>query len=329
MKPEVSVVIATFNGADHLADQLTSVIHQTVKPIEILVGDDGSSDGTLDVLSAIAAHSDVPIAVTENEIRLGFADNFLQTAARARGDLIAFADQDDVWLPGKLAAACDAFASSDTMLWLCGWRVVNADLEPLPDHKFHTGLGQRFALADPMYVPHGSRSVFRREILEHFPAARRTCSVFGAYPAHHDEWVAFGAHVLGRVTSDREPAMLYRRHEAASTGNAVRTPSRSAVLASGHRHANVVEAAIERARFLRDRAGLPSSSSRRRELEVGADYYEQLIPRLRRRTATSGHAQRSRRAIHLLVGATHGDYRRRTRGGFGPWALAQDLNGLR
>jgi glycosyltransferase involved in cell wall biosynthesis len=112
-KPEpengISVVLATYNGGRYIAEQLRSVFAQTLLPLEIIVADDGSSDDTLAQVEALRAESPVPLTSFSNEQRLGYGDNFLNAALRARGKWVAFCDQDDVWYADKLASCAAAF----------------------------------------------------------------------------------------------------------------------------------------------------------------------------------------------------------------------------
>ena len=97
---EVSVIIPTFNRAKKVARAVASVLYQTYTDYELIVVDDGSSDGTADSLSLFD-----PLI-----IRLAHEENRGVSAARntgiasSRAPLIAFLDSDDYWLPDKLAA---------------------------------------------------------------------------------------------------------------------------------------------------------------------------------------------------------------------------------
>src|SRR4029079_623091 len=79
-------------------------------PYESCVCDDGSSDDTLRVVVQFASRSSIPVRVHRNPSRLGAAGNFARAISLSEGDLIALADQDDVWLPEKLARLSDAMA---------------------------------------------------------------------------------------------------------------------------------------------------------------------------------------------------------------------------
>ena len=92
----MSIALATFNGARFLAEQLASIATQTIVPDEIVVGDDGSSDATLDIIADFAATVPYPVHVERNPTRLGFGLNFLRILGRCAGGVIVLADQDDV-----------------------------------------------------------------------------------------------------------------------------------------------------------------------------------------------------------------------------------------
>ncbi|MDY6950923.1 MAG: glycosyltransferase [Thermodesulfobacteriota bacterium] len=97
MKPLVSVIIATHNRAEFIAETVESAIGQTYRRIEIIVVDDGSTDDTRQVLKKY-----------ENKIKYIYQDRAERSKARNRGfrysqgEYIAFLDSDDIWLPQKI-----------------------------------------------------------------------------------------------------------------------------------------------------------------------------------------------------------------------------------
>ena len=99
----ISVVMATFNGARYLDEQLQSIVEQTILPEELIICDDGSSDNTIQIIQNY--EKILPIKLIINVLRLGVAANFKKAAALAKqGNYIAFADQDDIWNLDKLAS---------------------------------------------------------------------------------------------------------------------------------------------------------------------------------------------------------------------------------
>ena len=100
---KISVIMCTYNGAAYLGEQLDSLRTQTLPPYELVVQDDGSTDGTMDLLHDYQRqHPGLRIRLFANAERLGYNRNFLPAAQRAEGDLIACCDQDDVWHADKL-----------------------------------------------------------------------------------------------------------------------------------------------------------------------------------------------------------------------------------
>lgn len=101
MEPLISIALCTYNGAKFLPQQLDSILNQTYKHIELVVVDDGSSDGTKDILRQYAAKHE-QIKLHFNEKNIGFNANFQKAISYCSGDFIAISDQDDIWLENKL-----------------------------------------------------------------------------------------------------------------------------------------------------------------------------------------------------------------------------------
>lgn len=106
--PHITILMATFNGAQFLPAQLDSLLSQTHTNWSLIVSDDGSSDTTLPILRAFGrAYPDRNLTLITGPRQGGATQNFMSLLMRhdlPRG-MVALADQDDVWLPGKLARA--------------------------------------------------------------------------------------------------------------------------------------------------------------------------------------------------------------------------------
>ncbi len=100
VRPLVSVVLGTYNGEKYLAEQLDSILNQTYRPLELVISDDASVDGTRQVLQKYENNPLVRIFYQEKN--LGLTKNFSLAALQARGELIAFSDQDDIWMSNKI-----------------------------------------------------------------------------------------------------------------------------------------------------------------------------------------------------------------------------------
>ncbi len=97
----VSVCVPTFNGAPYVGEAIRSVLEQTFEDFELIVVDDGSSDGTLDV---VRAFRDRRLRLVRNEARLGLVGNWNRCLDLARGRHVAVFHQDDVMAPENLRA---------------------------------------------------------------------------------------------------------------------------------------------------------------------------------------------------------------------------------
>ena len=99
----ISVAMCTFNGSRYLEEQLASIAQQTALPLELVICDDGSTDATGKIVQQFALRSPFPVRFHQNANTLGSTANFEQAIRLCRGDLIALCDQDDRWVPEKLA----------------------------------------------------------------------------------------------------------------------------------------------------------------------------------------------------------------------------------
>ena len=98
-----SVAMSTYNGERFLAEQLSSICAQTRPVDEIVVSDDGSSDGTLRILDDFRlAHPQIHWKILPSAENHGFRESFLRALKACGGDLIFLCDQDDRWAPGKV-----------------------------------------------------------------------------------------------------------------------------------------------------------------------------------------------------------------------------------
>lgn len=98
---KVSIVLCTYNGEKFLGEQLDSIVGQTYPIFELLIQDDRSTDATVEIIKQYAARYSF-IHWRINERNVGFNANFRTAIQRAKGELIAISDQDDIWYSNKL-----------------------------------------------------------------------------------------------------------------------------------------------------------------------------------------------------------------------------------
>ena len=137
-KPQVSVIIPTYNRGWILKEAIDSVLAQDYKDLELIVVDDGSTDNTFEILASYG-----------NDIKVLFQENKGVSAARNRGiteasgQLIAFLDSDDFWLPRKLSTQVDFFNQMPDAL-ICQteeiWVRNGIRVNPKKRHKKPSGM---------------------------------------------------------------------------------------------------------------------------------------------------------------------------------------------
>lgn len=123
---KVDVLLATYNGERFLRPLLDSILGQSHSDISLLISDDCSSDGTRDILREYAKN-DPRVKLFEQSNNLGFVRNFEYLLMRSDAPYVAFADQDDVWAPGKLEIMLSVLKTSGKSLAYTDMRRIDAN----------------------------------------------------------------------------------------------------------------------------------------------------------------------------------------------------------
>lgn len=211
---EIAIFLCTYNGRPFLKDQIDSIIAQTHQNWTIYISDDGSTDGTLELLEHYRALIDVQRIQILNGPRKGFAENFMSLIRNTeiRADFFSFCDQDDIWFHDKLKKSLDQLESFPThlpALYCSRTRLIDAQKNILgfsSDFKkppsFQNALIQSIAGANTMLLNNAAR-----ELLCKVPRASRIVA--------HD-WLAYllVTGCGGTVVYDPQPSLDYRQHDA-------------------------------------------------------------------------------------------------------------------
>jgi glycosyltransferase involved in cell wall biosynthesis len=140
MRNKISVVIPVYNGEAFIANAIDSVLQQTVKPIEIIVVNDGSRDGTAEKLAAFGDR------IKLISIPNGGVSNARNTGLKAcSGELVAFLDADDVWYEDKLERQVEVFERHpDVGFCCCDFDILeaktNSTTTNFAKHKHTSGI---------------------------------------------------------------------------------------------------------------------------------------------------------------------------------------------
>lgn len=149
MKLKVSIAMALYNGEKYLVEQLSSILHQTREPDELIACDDGSTDTTKLVFDRFVEEHGLKKKwkYYRNENNLGYSENFLHAAELCSGDLIFYSDQDDIWVKNKIEKMLSKFYEHKNVeAVVCGYspyidgRVKNNFIEKLKTYREREGI---------------------------------------------------------------------------------------------------------------------------------------------------------------------------------------------
>ena len=210
--PHVAILMALFNGAANLEDQLVSFLDQTHRNWSLVVSDDGSTDDGPSMVRRFGGRSSQSVTLVAGP-RQGFAQNFLNLLCAA-GPSVPFAalsDQDDVWLPCKLKRALKRLADLPEgvpALYTGRTIICDEDLRPLRRSPcFRLPPGFRNALVQN--IGGGNTMVLNRAALD---LVQETAD-HAVHIASHDWWIyQIVSGAGGQVIYDPEPSLLYRQH---------------------------------------------------------------------------------------------------------------------
>ena len=132
MSSRISIAMAVYNGERFVREQLESFARQTRLPDELVVSDDASTDGSVEIVREFAANAPFAVQLLANELNVGCSKNFERAIEACSGDLIFISDWDDVWHPQKLAKIEAVFRKSPGVgVAISDWRTVDENLRPI------------------------------------------------------------------------------------------------------------------------------------------------------------------------------------------------------
>lgn len=214
----VAVVMSTYNGAVHLREQVESVFAQDYPSLELIVRDDGSSDGTVEILEGYERDGALRLIRGENK---GVVGSFLDGIAQASPDaaFVALCDQDDVWHSDKISRAVAVLSTRDNtipQMYCSEYMFCDADMHPR-ERSHLNRIGVEFPTMLYENMVSGNTVVINRKLADLIVAAGRE----GVYT--HDWWLGLVATALGELAYDDFVSLEYRRtgSNASPTGTSV------------------------------------------------------------------------------------------------------------
>ena len=204
----VSVCLAAYNGELYIKEQIDSILPQLMEGDEFLVADDGSSDGTLNI---IRSYQDRITRIFDGRSG-GVNRNFERLIMNSKNPVIVLADQDDVWLPERLLKIRTALEGHD--LVMTNGYIVDKDLQ-LTGKTVFEGVGQSSGFISNLYKNTyvGCCLAFKKKII-------KNALPFDTKLHAHDWLIALLGELRGKVCRIEEPCILYRRHGSNSSETA-------------------------------------------------------------------------------------------------------------
>lgn len=210
MSPTVHILLSTYNGRRFVAEQLDSLLAQDYPWVQVHVRDDGSSDGTADLVAEYAErHRAISLRRGENVGVIGSFLSLLGTAPDEADDFFAFCDQDDVWRPDKVTRAVSALAAGGeptSSLYFSRLEYVDSRLRHIGISAIPRRLG--FANAAVENVVTGCTAVFGSRLRQLMLEASPEDMIL------HDWWAYLLASGLGKLVFDDAATIKYRQHGA-------------------------------------------------------------------------------------------------------------------
>jgi len=223
-RPTVSVALATYQGARYVAEQLHSILQQSEPVDEIVIGDDGSTDGTLDVVRGIldSAANAPRVTLLEPTSRTGVAANFSRVLAATTGEIVVLCDQDDVWHVDRVSSALERFVADPALDLVFGdARLIDADGRDTGSTLFASlplRASERFAIESGR----GLDVFLRRNVATGATMSIRRRALVRALPVPamwlHDEWIATTTALVGAMAIERRALVDYRQHGSNAVG---------------------------------------------------------------------------------------------------------------
>ena len=207
----VAVLMSTYNGEQFLESQINSILNQDYDNIHLYIRDDGSRDGTINIIKEFCKRDSRVTFINELDIcNLGVVRSFMRLLEEIDSELYMFSDQDDVWLPSKISDSVSRIYSMnykyDPCVVYTNLQVVDSNLKgekTLLDHDWQD-------FADLLFTnnAYGCTMLFNKKLKEKINFNNLNYS--NIYM--HDWWLMLITAAYGEIAYINKPTILYRQH---------------------------------------------------------------------------------------------------------------------
>lgn len=223
MTDSVEILLATYNGAAYIAEQIDSILAQDYPHVTITIRDDGSTDRTPSILAEYQARHPERMRVLPTTRNLGILANFAHLLDRSTARYVMFSDQDDVWKSTKISQSLVAMKVLESRHGQDRPLLVHTDLSVVDEHLrvIHDSY-RSYTRLDPHKGIALNRLLTQNAVTGCTILANRPLVALAApipkTAVMHDWWLALVAAVFGAIGYIAEPTILYRQHQSNSVG---------------------------------------------------------------------------------------------------------------
>ncbi|XOZ33337.1 glycosyltransferase [Halomonadaceae bacterium KBTZ08] len=201
---KISIAMATYNGAQHLNEQLNSFLLQKRLPDEVIITDDGSCDKTEEIVKSFSKRAPFNVFFSQNTENLGYCGNFNQALSKTTGDLIFLSDQDDFWYAEKIEYIEKTAAQNPNSLMIMNdAQITDENLNDVGITKIQQLVSGGYSMDNFVM---GCCCALRRELLD-------LCLPIPDEFKAHDDWLVYFANGLNANTVEEKVLQSYRRHD--------------------------------------------------------------------------------------------------------------------
>lgn len=212
-KHSISVVMATYNGESYIEQQLDSIVNQTLKPTEIVIVDDCSTDNTVSFINKYLNKTLLTdIKLTRNKKNLGINKTFQEAFIKATGDIIFISDQDDIWVHNKIETMFYEWNKEDLICSNASMIDSNGKIVHESEFDFFK-MNEERANKNPLYF------TFSNSISGHNMAiSKELLNKVLPFPENimYDQWMAIAAHSRRSLKIVDSILCLHRLHNSNS-----------------------------------------------------------------------------------------------------------------
>jgi glycosyltransferase involved in cell wall biosynthesis len=221
----IEILIPTFNGARYLNSQLSSIFNQSFFQWRILIRDDGSTDGTLELIEEWrSSNPERFFLISDNEKGLGVSQSFARLLAHSSASYVMLCDQDDYWYPDKILKSFEAIRQEEVKmvfgfpLMVCtDLEIVDSELNFISKSFWSDRKDSPEILEDyEKLIAHSV--VTGNTILLNRPAVNLVIPIKTNFFLY-DQWIAIKVAKYGKIIFLNEPLVKYRQHSSNVLGS--------------------------------------------------------------------------------------------------------------